>query len=428
MRHRLSNFAVLFAALALATGSLYASDWPTFRADAARTGYSAEPLPEELELRWIYRSRTAPAPAWPDSSRITFDFAYQPIIVGDTVIFGSSAEDKVVAVDAGSGKPRWTFFTGGPVRFAPAAWRDRIFVASDDGHLYAIKIGDGTVLWKHRGGPNGRMCLGNERIISRWPARGGPVVTDGAVYYAAGIWPSDGVFLHALDVRTGQVLWTNDSTGRMYMPQPHGGANAHSGVTPQGYLLATEERLFVPTGRAVPAAFRRSDGNFEYYLLQQNGSIGGARALVADRFVINAGCFLARDTGELAARAGRGVFSVLPDGILRSTGETLSAYHWADLEKTDRKGKLVRYRGLDKYRQISLEDESAESKRAGRSSRSCLLWEACTGLKYDSGKSTRTYPGKLVWNARCHRPGLMLKPWVARSDRSLLLRMSDCTK
>lgn len=82
----------------------------------------------------------------------------------------------------------------------------------------------------------------------------------------------------------------------------------------RGYLLATSERLFVPTGRAVPAAFRRSDGQFEYYRLQQNGSIGGARAFVADRFVINAGCFLARETGDLAARAGRGVFGELRIG------------------------------------------------------------------------------------------------------------------
>jgi outer membrane protein assembly factor BamB len=335
-----------------------------FRADAARSGYSPEPLAEDLELLWTYHSRTAPAPAWPDSSRITFDFAFQPIIVGDIVMFGSSCEDKVVAVDAGSGRLRWTYFTGGPIRFAPAAWRDRIFVASDDGYLYAIRIEDGTLLWKHRGGLSERMCMGNERMISRWPARGGPVVTDDIVYYAAGIWPSDGVFLHALDVRTGKVLWTNDSAGRMYMPQPHGGANAHSGVPPQGYLLATDERLFVPTGRAVPAAFRRSDGKFEYYLLQQNGSIGGARALIADRFVVNAGCFLARDTGDLAARAGRGVFGVLPDGILRLTGEDLFAYRWADLEKPDRKGNVVRYRGLNEYRQISLEDQSAESKRA----------------------------------------------------------------
>ncbi len=364
MRCKLFDFVILLAVLVLWTNSLQGGDWSMYRADAARTGYSSEPLPDNLELRWVYRNRTAPVPAWPDSSRITFDFAYQPIIVGNTVIFGSSAEDKVVAIDTESGKLQWTFFTGGPVRFAPVAWHDRIFVASDDGYLYAIKTEDGTLLWKHRGGSNERMCMGNERMISRWPARGGPVVIDDIVYYAAGIWPSDGIFLHALDARTGAVLWTNDSTGRLYMPQPHGGANAHSGVTPQGYLLATNDRLFVPTGRAVPAAFRRSDGQFEYYRLQQNGSIGGARALVADRFVINAGCFLTRENGALAARAGRGVFGVSPDGILRSTGKKLLAYRWADIEKTGRKGNLIRYRGLEKYREIVLEDESQERRHA----------------------------------------------------------------
>jgi len=364
MRYQFRDLIVLLAILVLATGSLQGGDWPMYRADAARTGYSSEPLPNNLELRWIYRNRTAPTPAWPDSSRITFDFAYQPIIVGDIVLFGISAEDKLVAIDARSGNLLWTFFTAGPVRFAPVAWQDRVFAASDDGHIYAIKTDDGTLIWKHRGGPNERMCLGNERMISRWPARGGPVVMGSTVYYAAGIWPSDGVFLHALDARTGEVLWTNDSTGRLYLPQPHGGANAYSGVAPQGYLLASDQRLFVPTGRAVPAAFRRSDGQFEYYRLQQNGSIGGARALIADRFVINAGCFLTTDTGNLAARAGRGVFCALPDGILQSTGNTLLVYRWADLEEPDRKGNLVRYRGLEKRRQIVLVDESSERNLA----------------------------------------------------------------
>jgi len=348
----------------MAIGSSNAGDWPMYRADAARSGHTSDPLPENLELRWVYRNRTAPAPAWPSSSRITFDFAYQPIVVGDAVIFGSSSEDKVVAVDAGSGELRWAFFTGGPVRFAPAAWQDRLFVASDDGNLYAIQLNDGTLLWKHRGGPNERMCLGNERMISRWPARGGPVVMDDTVYYAAGIWPSEGVYLHALNTRTGDVVWTNDSSGRLYMPQPHGGANAHSGVPPQGYLLATEERLFVSTGRAVPAAFRRADGQFEYYRLQQNGSIGGARAMIADRFVINGGCFLERATGNLGARAGRGVFSVLPDDILQSTGNTLLAYRWTDVEAPDRKGEPVRYRGLEKYCEVNIQDDSADQSRA----------------------------------------------------------------
>ncbi len=357
-RHLICHLFFVLGALVLVEACLEAADWPTYRADAARSGYSPDPLPDNFELRWICRSRNGVTPAWPSSSRITFDFAFQPIIAGNLVIFGSSSEDKIVAVNADTGKVHWIFFTGGPVRFAPAAWRDRIFAASDDGHLYAIRMKDGKLLWKHRGGPNERMCMGNGRIISRWPARGGPVVMDNTVYYAAGIWPSDGVYVHALHARTGETLWTNDRTGRLYMPQPHGGANAHSGVAPQGYLIATESRLFVPTGRAVPAAFRRSDGKFEYYRLQKNGSIGGARALVTDRFVINGGCFLERDSGNLGARAGRGVFSAMPDGILRTTGEKLLAYRWKEMEKLDRRGNPVRYRGLDRIAEITLEAES----------------------------------------------------------------------
>jgi outer membrane protein assembly factor BamB len=339
-----------------------ASDWPTYRGDAARSGYTADGLPADLQPQWTYRARHAPRPAWPSSARIHFDLAFQPIIVGDTVLFGSSAEDKVVALDADTGEVRWTFFSAGPIRFAPAAWRDRVFVAGDDGWLYALAIADGNLLWKHRGGPNERMCLGNRRMISRWPARGGPVVFGEVVYYAAGIWPSDGIYLHALDAQTGSVVWTNDETGRMHMPQPHGGANADSGVPPQGYLLATEQRLFVPTGRSVPAAFSRDDGRFEYYLLQENGSIGGSRAMVADRFVINAGCFLGRESGKLAARVGRGVLTATPDGIFRSTGATLFEYRWAELEAPDRKGKMKRYRGLETVGQIKL-GEDQESPR-----------------------------------------------------------------
>ena len=341
------------------------ADWPMCRADAQRSGYSPDSLAQELALRWTYQART-PRPAWPTSGRITFDLANQPIIVGESVILGNSADDSVTVLDIGSGQQRWCFWPGGPIRFAPVAWQDRVFVASDDGYLYALALRDGRLLWKHRGGPNDRKCMGNGRMISRWPARGGPVVFGDVVYYAAGIWPSNGVYLHALQARTGQVIWTNDTSGGLYMPQPHGGANAYSGVTPQGYLLATEERIFVPTGRAVPAAFRRSDGALEYYRLQQNGSMGGSRALVADRFVVNGGCFLERATGRLEARAGRGVFGATADGMVRFTGKALQAYRWADLEQPDRRGKPVRYRGLREDHQVVLGDDSFDQRRVTR--------------------------------------------------------------
>jgi outer membrane protein assembly factor BamB len=79
-----------------------------------------------------------------------FDLAFQPIVVAGRVIFGSSADDKVYALDLESGGVSWTFFTEGPIRFAPAGWRDRVFVASDDGTLYALSASDGRLLWRHR--------------------------------------------------------------------------------------------------------------------------------------------------------------------------------------------------------------------------------------------------------------------------------------
>lgn len=350
-------------AIVLLSASSEAADWPMYRADAARSGYSPEPLPARLELRWTHAT-PAPRPAWPSSMRITCDFAPQAIIVGETIVFGSTADDRVTALDSATGEPRWTFFTGGPIRFAPAAWRDRVFVASDDGFLYALSLADGQVLWRHRGGPNGRMFLGNERLISRWPARGGPVVFGDAVYYAAGIWPSEGVYLHALDAATGDVRWTNDRTGQLYMPQPHPGANAHSGVAPQGYLVASSERLFVPTGRAVPAAYRLSDGELEYYHLQDQGSMGGARTLLAGDYVVNGGCLIEGATGALAARAGRGVLGALPDGLLRVTGSTLLAYRWADIKTTDRRGQPAHYRGLQQVAEVALADMPDDVRRA----------------------------------------------------------------
>ena len=114
MRLRINSQTNIAVFLALLVHPALGADWPMYRADAARSGYCSDPLPEELELRWVHRS-CAPSPAWPHSARISYDFANQPIVVRDTVIFGTSTEDAVVALDAATGRLHWKFFTGGPV-------------------------------------------------------------------------------------------------------------------------------------------------------------------------------------------------------------------------------------------------------------------------------------------------------------------------
>ncbi len=344
------------------------ADWATYRADASRSGFTEENVPNQFNLRSVYKSSHPPKPAWIMSQRLEYDAVFQPIIMGEMVYWGSSVDDQVYAFDMKTGELRWTFFTEGPIRFAPAGWKDRLFVVSDDGWLYALSAENGKLLWKHRGGPNDRKVMGNDRLISRWPARGGAVVIDEMVYFAAGIWQSDGVFIHALDAETGELKWTNAESGAIEMAQPHGGANAKSGVSAQGYLLADSDQLYVPTGRSVPAVFQRKDGEFLYYHLQKNQQRGGSLAMLADQFLCNGGCLFDKKTGDLASRLGIGPAVSTSSGLVRAEGKSLAAYRWQDRPSNDRKGKPIQVRELEKSRLIDCEQEVLEFIIAGNNS------------------------------------------------------------
>jgi outer membrane protein assembly factor BamB len=332
----------------IARHSASADDWPTFRHDAARTGYTSENLADDLTLQWTFRSQKPTRPAWPRSQRMTFDQAMQPIIAEGRVFFGSSVDGRIYALDATSGQQTWTFPTRAPIRFAPAWHKGKLYAVSDDGFLYCLNAANGKLLWKKRGGPGDEMSLGNGRMISRWAARGGAVVHDGIVYFAAGIWPSDGVSLHALDPDTGKTLWVNDTAGSIYMGQPHGGAFAKSGVASQGYLAASDSQLFMATGRGVPAAFDRKTGAFQYLHLQSNTKLGGSDITLSDKFFINSGYAFDQKAGATGQRIGAGPMVATPGGVVCSINKTLLQFEWRDTKKVDRKGKPQSIRSLVK--------------------------------------------------------------------------------
>ena len=316
------------------------ADWPMDRGDAGRSGYSVESLPGKLCMHWRRASLHAPRPAWLSrDTRMPFDRAYRTVIADGVLFFGSSADCKVYALDAATGSLRWEFFTDGPVRFAPAVFDGRVFAVSDDGYLYCLATTDGRLLWKLRGGPADDMLLGNDRIVSRWPARGGPVVADGVVYFAAGIWPSEGIFIHAVDAANGKALWCNDSSGSIHMPQPHGGAEANSGVSAQGQFVVTGERLLVPTGRAVPAAFRRSDGKLLYFHLQANRGTGGSEVVAARPLFLNGDWYFDTATGRPVGKGIRAAAAAMtPDGIVHVRAGAIALRKIGPQEIVDRKG------------------------------------------------------------------------------------------
>jgi outer membrane protein assembly factor BamB len=298
----------------------YAADWPMYRCNPGRTGYTHASLPTELAPRWSFRLPGGLQPAWPENHRLLDDRAAQMVVADGTVFFGGSVDGKVYALDEATGRLKWTRTTDMPIRFAPAVWKDRLFAASDDGNLYALSTRNGELLWKRRGGPDDRSILGNERIISRWPARGGPVVADDRVYFAAGMWPSEGIYLYALNPADGNVLWVNDNSGEMWMPQPHRGAMANSGVSAQGYLVTEGDRLLMPTGRAVPACFDRTNGTFQYFHLQGYGKSGGSAIMAVGANFFNGGIAYSLVDGKKAFSVLGGVLAAAPDTLVQATG------------------------------------------------------------------------------------------------------------
>jgi len=261
----------------LASPGAGAGDWPQWRADAARSATVPDPLPGALTLRW-QREYGPREPVWDDPLNwdlMRYDRVLEPVVAGKRLFLGFNDSDKVVALDTDSGKELWRFYTDGPVRLPPAVAGDAVFAVSDDGYLYCLDAGTGALRWRFRGGPSERKVLGNKRLISSWPARGGVVARDGIVYFGASIWPMMGTFLYALEAETGEVRWVNDGTGAYYMDQPHN-SPSFAGVAPQGALVAVDSKLLVPGGRSVPACFDVRTGDFLYYRLAENNKTGGS--------------------------------------------------------------------------------------------------------------------------------------------------------
>ena len=251
---------------------LSADDWPMWRRDAQRSAASPKALPDALHVQWVHRLPPL-RPAY-RSRRLGFDRGYEPVVLGDTMFIASSRNDSVTALDLESGRRKWRRFADGPVRFAPVAWRDRVYFGSDDGHLHCVDAERGDLIWKFRAVPSRRKLLGNRRLISVWPIRGGPVLSDGTVYLAAGVWSFEGTFVHALDAESGRQLWVNDRSGHVYGQHPHG-AEAFGGLSPQGYLLIGGDELIVPCGTAYPARFDRATGELRSFALPRRSRYPG---------------------------------------------------------------------------------------------------------------------------------------------------------
>ena len=283
-------FSGILCILILAS-SAHSADWPTYLSDNQRSAMTSEQLPETLSEQWCYTARHQPLPAWPGPAktdywhreanlkpRVIYDRAYHVVSDGNKIYFGSSANDKLTCLNASTGAEVWSFFAGGPIRLAPTLFQNRVYVGADDGFVYCLDGTNGALVWKFDAAENARLLPGNERLMSIHPVRTGILIEDGIAYFFAGMFPNEGVTLFALDALSGRPIWSKPEQS----------------LSPQGYLLASKTKLFVPTGRTTPVAFRRADGQ----PIGQFKGNGGTYAILNDETLLYGG----GDLGELEIR------------------------------------------------------------------------------------------------------------------------------
>ena len=196
-------------------------DWPIYRSNNARSDVTDRPLREKVNTAW---ETTVTKDALPTA----------PVVAGGMVFIA----DRTGAVHGYSsgGKKVWTTKTAGPVYYPPTIAHDRAYVGSADGRVYALEAETGRLLWTFRVGPAQRRVPVYDRLISTWPVAGGVVVQDGTVYAAAGIAHYDGTYVVALDALTGRLKAANTQSGVI-------GRQSNNGVSMQGNLRIEDGEL-----------------------------------------------------------------------------------------------------------------------------------------------------------------------------------------
>ncbi len=286
------------------------ADWVGAGGDPARTGVTADGLDFPLRPAWAYEAAQPPAPAFTNSilrgRRIhtvstepaAYDWAFQPVVAGGRLFFGSSSEEKLFCLDASSGATLWTFPAEGPIRFAPVYQNGRLYFCSDDGVVYCLAADSGAALWQTRIAPESGKAVINGRPVSAWPVRGGLTVHEGVVYCSAGIFPVQGVYVAALRAEDGSKVWCRRS--------PYA---AH------GQALVVEDKLWLPTHKTAPVEYSLEDGSppevTGWQGLPTQRGLGGAQTWKVDGLPAygpnESGVVLLRLSGEYMDFEGRDV-------------------------------------------------------------------------------------------------------------------------
>ncbi len=183
--------------------------WPTYRRDAARSGFQDLPAPINPQVAW--KTKLQPP--------IT-----APVSAGGMVFVAETDRHSLYALSAAGGKQLWTFTADGRIDSPPTLAGGLCLFGTRNGAVYCLRASDGAVVWRLGVSARQRRIFSYGQTESAWPVHGSVLVDGGAVYFAAGrsSFSDGGIRLFSLDMKTGKVIGkTNVHSARGQGPKIH---------------------------------------------------------------------------------------------------------------------------------------------------------------------------------------------------------------
>jgi outer membrane protein assembly factor BamB len=214
-----------------------------------------------------------------------------PLLAGRLLFFGAK-DGTFYALDAGTGKVRWSFHWSASISSSPAYDSGTVFTGTDNGHVLALDAQSGKLRWE---------AASFSRFGRREYFYATPTVAYGRVY----IGNADGT-LYAFGEKSGRLLWAHSAGTYIYTA-----------------AAAWDEKIYVGTWDGYFSAFDAGTGDLRWRHEATGGISGGPTVMAGLVYYSTFGKFTnthlrhVKDgpyrTYALNARTGKPVWQ-FPDG------------------------------------------------------------------------------------------------------------------
>ncbi len=189
------------------------AEWPVYRHDAYRSGSTPAPL-RRPDVRRAWETEIVTIPAGPIASEwksnpFVRGILTPPVAAGGSLFVSVPDLHRVVALDAKTGKQRWSFTAGGRLDGPPTIHQGLCLIGAHDGWVYALRAEDGALAWRLRVAPRESRIPAYGQMESPWPVVSSVLVDRDLAYVAAGRHPAadGGVRVLAFKPRSGEIVW-----------------------------------------------------------------------------------------------------------------------------------------------------------------------------------------------------------------------------